>query len=68
MKWVEELFPEHESYMDVYNYYGLVTKRSVFAHCIHFSEKDFMMLKEKEAAVSHCPDSNMFLGSGFYKL
>jgi guanine deaminase len=26
------------------------------------------MIKEKGAAISHCPDSNLFLGSGFYKI
>jgi guanine deaminase len=33
--WVKELHPEAESYTGVYEYYGLLTDRTVMAHCVH---------------------------------
>ena len=68
MEWVKELFPERKSYLDVYDHYGLVGKRSVFGHCVHFEDEDFKTLSEKQAAISHCPTSNLFLGSGLFDL
>ena len=41
MEWVKELFPERESYLDVYDHYGLVGDRSVFGHCVHFENACF---------------------------
>jgi len=66
--WVKELFPERESYLDVYDHYGLVGKRSVFGHCVHFEDEDFETLSKKKASISHCPTSNLFLGSGLFNL
>jgi len=34
------------------------------AHCVHVSETDMKILKEKKVSVVHCPTSNMRLGSG----
>ncbi len=68
MEWVSELFPERKSYLDVYDYYGLVGKRSVFGHCIHFTDEDFQTMSTKKAAIAHCPSSNLFLGSGLFDL
>lgn len=66
--WVKELFPERKSYLDVYDHFGLVGKNSVFGHCVHFDDEDFQTLNEKNAAIAHCPSSNMFLGSGLFDL
>jgi guanine deaminase len=66
--WVKELFPERKSYLDVYDYYGLVGKRAVFGHCVHFEDEDFETMSKKKAAISHCPTSNLFLGSGLFDL
>ncbi len=66
--WVKELFPERKSYLDVYDHYGLVGKRAVFGHCVHFEDEDFETMSKKEASISHCPTSNLFLGSGLFDL
>ena len=66
--WVKELFPERKSYTDVYDHYGLVGERAVFGHCVHFTEEDFKTLSQKRAAISHCPTSNLFLGSGLFDM
>ncbi len=68
LAWVKELFPEHKHYVDVYAHYGLTGPRSVFGHAIHLSEPEWQHLAESGSAVSHCPTSNAFLGSGLFNL
>jgi guanine deaminase len=63
-----ELFPERSSYLDVYDHYGLLGPRSVFAHGVHLEEDDFKRLAETESSISFCPTSNLFLGSGLFNL
>ncbi len=63
-----ELFPGASDYLDVYERFGLVQKRSVFAHCVHLQGEAFQRLAAKDAAVSFCPTSNLFLGSGLFPL
>jgi guanine deaminase len=66
--WVKQLFPECEGYLDVYDQAGLVTARSVFAHGVHLSDREFQQLSESGSAIAFCPTSNLFLGSGLFKL
>lgn len=51
-------------YLSIYEDCGLVGPRSVYAHCIHFSESEWDRFAASGAVVAHCPDSNDFLGSG----
>jgi len=39
----------------------------VFAHGVHFSEKDLSFLGTKNVVVAHCPQSNMKLSSGLFR-
>jgi len=66
--WVRELFPGRRSYLDVYDRFGLVRERSVFAHCLHIDDTDRDVMAHKGAAVAFCPTSNQFLGSGNFDL
>jgi guanine deaminase len=66
IKWVESLFPGHRSYLDIYDHYGLLRRRAVYGHCIHFDETDRRRMAETGAVASHCPTSNLFLGSGLF--
>ncbi len=68
VEWVKTLFPQHSSYLDVYDHSGLVGERSVFAHGIHLDNQDFDRLAKTGATVCHCPSSNLFLGSGLFPL
>lgn len=68
IEWVLDLFPKRESYLDVYDHYGLLHKRSVFAHGIHLSDCECQRLADTESAIAFCPTSNLFLGSGLFKL
>lgn len=51
-------------YLTVYERAGLVFDRTVLAHCVHLSEREWERLADAGAVVAHCPDSNDFLGSG----
>jgi guanine deaminase len=64
--WVSELFPTARSYLDVYARHGLLDARSVLAHGIWLDEADRAALAETGAQISHCPSSNLFLGSGLF--
>src|SRR6202012_2386083 len=66
--WVETLFPERESYLDVYDHAGLTGPRAIFAHAVHLGEEDFCLCHRSGSALAHCPTSNLFLGSGLFRL
>jgi len=66
--WVSSLFPNQQDYLSVYEHFGLVRKRSVFAHAIHLSHSEWNRLAKASAAVAHCPTSNLFIGSGLFNL
>ncbi len=65
---VSRLFPGSRDYLDVYEKAGLLTRRSVFGHCIHLSADEWIRMREAGAVVAHCPTSNLFLGSGLFPL
>lgn len=66
VEWVAELFPGHRSYLDVYEHYGLLRRRAVYGHCIYFDDEDRARMAQTGAVASHCPTSNLFLGSGLF--
>ncbi|URW76026.1 guanine deaminase [Sphingomonas donggukensis] len=61
-------FPDATDYLDVYDRFGLVGPRSVFAHCIHMSDRAMTRMAEAGSGIAHCPTSNLFLGSGLFDL
>ena len=65
-QWVDQLFPQSRDYLDVYDQSGLVYDRSLFAHSIHLDERQRDVLRTNKSAISHCPTSNFFLGSGVF--
>lgn len=66
--WVKDLFPERDSYLDVYHHYGLTGSHSVFAHCVHLEEQEWQCMHDTQSAIAFCPTSNLFLGSGLFPL
>ena len=66
IEWVAELFPDADSYLDVYNRVDLLGERTLYGHGIHFSDADIAMAAETGASIIHCPTSNLFLGSGLF--
>lgn len=61
-------FPDAADYLDVYDRFGLVGPRSVFAHGIHLSDRALARLGAGGSAIAFCPTSNLFLGSGLFDL
>ncbi len=43
---------------------GILDKHTVLAHCIHLNDNEIITLKKNDVRVSHCPSSNLKLGSG----
>lgn len=68
VEWVKALWPEHDSYLDVYHHYRLTGKRSVFAHGVHLQECEWDCLHRTGSSLAFCPTSNLFLGSGLFNL
>ncbi len=68
VEWVKSLFPEHDDYFAVYEHYGLTGDRSIFAHAIHLTEKEWNAFEYSDSVISFCPTSNLFLGSGLFDL
>ncbi|QLG72337.1 hypothetical protein HG535_0D00440 [Zygotorulaspora mrakii] len=64
IRWVEELFPECDTYADVYNKFNLLTEKTVLAHCVHISPKEAKLIKTRNCGISHCPVSNSSITSG----
>ncbi len=66
IEWVKQLFPNHESYLDVYDNFHMVHSKSLFGHCLHLHEHEWERLRETGATAVFCPTSNLFLGSGLF--
>jgi guanine deaminase len=66
--WVQELFPERKGYLDVYDHYGICRPRAVFGHGIHLTDDEMHTMHRTGSAISHCPTSNFFLGSGAFNI
>jgi guanine deaminase len=66
--WMKELFPSSRSYLDVYDRFGLLRPRAVYAHSIHIDDADRARMAATSTAASFCPTSNLFLGSGLFDL
>jgi guanine deaminase len=64
--WVKSLYPSARSYLDVYDRFGLLRERAMYAHCIWLDDADRARMAETGAAAALCPTSNLFLGSGLF--
>jgi len=47
---------------------GLTSPRVLLAHCIHLDDEEIEILSRTETKVSHCPSSNLKLGSGIARV
>jgi len=43
---------------------GIASERSVIAHAVHLDDDELAILRHSRSAVTHCPSSNLKLGSG----
>lgn len=66
--WVRSLFPKARTYTDVYDHFGLLRERAIYAHCLHLDAADRKRMAGSGAAAAFCPTSNLFLGSGLFDI
>ena len=64
--WAKQLYPDARSYLSVYERFGLMRERAIYAHCIHIDDEDRALMRSTGAAAAVSPTSNLFLGSGFF--
>jgi 5-methylthioadenosine/S-adenosylhomocysteine deaminase len=50
------------------NSVGLAASHVLLAHCVHLDDEEIEILSRTETKVSHCPSSNLKLGSGIAKV
>ncbi len=55
-------------YLGIYEQTGLLGPRTVLAHAIHLSTREWDRVAALGVSIAHCPDSNFFLGSGRMRL
>jgi guanine deaminase len=65
---IAKQFSWSRSYLDVYEHFGLLRERSVFAHCLYINSQDRQAMADKGGAIAFCPTSNLFLGSGLFDM
>jgi 5-methylthioadenosine/S-adenosylhomocysteine deaminase len=47
---------------------GILRDNTILAHCIWLNDREVRLLRERRAKVSHCPSSNLKLGSGVARI
>lgn len=55
-------------YLEVYEKYGLVGPKFTGGHGVWLSDGEFRRLSRSGGAIAFCPCSNLFLGSGLFRL
>ena len=50
--------------VEYFNFINVLDDHTVLAHCVHTSDNERKMLKEKNTRIAHCPSANLKLGSG----
>ena len=66
--WVKKLHPGAPDYLGIYEQHGLLGRGANFGHAIHLTARERARLRETGAGLSHCPTSNLFIGSGLFDL
>ncbi|MES0826993.1 guanine deaminase [Ruegeria sp. SCP11] len=61
-----QLYPSARDYLDVYQSYGLLGRKTLLGHSIHLEAREVDALAETGAHPVFCPTSNLFLGSGLF--
>jgi guanine deaminase len=61
-------FPDCDDYTQVHTKHGLLGPKFVAGHGVWLSNDEFRRFSKAGAAVAFCPLSNLFLGSGLFRL
>jgi guanine deaminase len=65
---MKKLHPEFENYTEIYDKTGLLTDKTLLAHCIYLEQAELAMIQNSGSIVCHCPTSNRYLSSGIMPL
>lgn len=65
---VKQLFPDDPHYTGVYDRHGLLSDRTLLAHCLHLSSEEWDLIAARQSVVIHCPTANAFLKSGIFDM
>jgi guanine deaminase len=65
---VETLHPGPPDYLGIYEKHGLVGPGANFGHAIHLTPRELALLRDTGCGLSHCPTSNLFIGSGLFDM
>ena len=66
LDWVKQLYPNSKDYLDVYEGFGMIHDKTILAHGIHASPSERKRISKSRVCMSHCPTSNLYLGSGLF--
>lgn len=58
-------YPDASSCTQVLEQANLLTTGTILAHCVHLEEEEKKLIVKYGSAISHCPQSNTYLHSGF---
>ncbi|MGN0203440.1 MAG: amidohydrolase family protein, partial [Coprococcus sp.] len=66
IRWVQELCPWSDGYIDTYQRSGLISvgRPSLMAHCVYSDERELQVMKANDVFAVHCPQCNMNIASG----
>jgi guanine deaminase len=65
---MKKLHPEFDNYTGIYDKTGLLTDKTLLAHCIYLDQTELAMIQNARSIVCHCPTSNRYLSSGIMPL
>ena len=54
----------HKENIEYFDSIGVLDDHTVLAHCVHTSDNERKMLKDRNTRIAHCPSANLKLGSG----
>lgn len=61
---IQKLYPEFENYTEIYYRAGILSEKTIMAHCIYLDKKEIETLQNTGTKIIHCPTANRFLSSG----
>jgi cytosine/adenosine deaminase-related metal-dependent hydrolase len=51
--------------IEYFDHLGILDEKTLLVHCVHVSDREIRLIKERGSDVCLCPGSNQFLGVGF---
>ncbi|MCK4338823.1 MAG: guanine deaminase [Candidatus Cloacimonetes bacterium] len=61
---IKKLYPEFKNYTEIYYKAGILSEKTIMAHCIYLDKQEIETLQKTGTKISHCPTANRFLSSG----